>query len=101
MIRRWVLVAALLLVVVACSDEPPTGALTTTGRVTAATGVDRLESFVIEEGNGTSRLFIPGETFDRSLEELREFVVSGSPVDVTYERANGSPDVALKLVRAR
>ena len=101
MIRRWVLVAALLVIVVACSDEPPTGALTATGRVTAVTGVDRLESFVIEGGDGSSRLFIPAEAFDRSLEELREFVVSGSAVDVTFERADEGPDVALKLVRAR
>ncbi len=101
MIRRWVLVMALLVVVVACSDEPTTGVLTATGRVTAATGVDRLESFVIEADDGSSRLFVPGETFDRSLEDLREFVVSGSAVDVTYERVDEGPDVALKLVRAR
>ena len=72
-----------------------------TGQVTAATGVDQLESFVVEAGDGSSRLFVPGDTFDRSLEDLRGFVVSGTAVDVTYERAEEGPDVALKLVRAR
>ena len=101
MARIWPLLVASLLVVGGCSDEPQRGDLLVTGRVTAATGADQLESFVIQEVGGSSRLFVPGDTFDRSLDELREFVVTGSIVDVTYEARAEGPDVAIELVRAR
>ena len=101
MARIWPLLLASLIVVGGCSDEPQTGDLLVTGRVTAATGADQLESFVIQEVSGSSKLFVPGGTFDRSLEDLREFVVTGSIVEVTYEVSAEGPDVAIKLVRAR
>lgn len=98
--RSWVLLLAMALVVAACSTEPATGDPMATGRVTAVTGVEVVESFVIEEVDGSSRLFVPGDEFDRSLEDLRGFVVTGSGVIVTYVTAEEGPDVAVKLVRS-
>ena len=101
MARIWLLLIASIVVIAGCSDAPQTGDSLATGRVTAATGVAELESFVIQEVGGSSRLFVPGATFDRSLEDLREFVVTGSIVEVSYEVRADGPDVAIKLVRAR
>lgn len=98
--RTWITVVALAVAVVACSSEPASGDLTATGRVTAVTGVEVVESFVVEEFDGSSRLFVPGDDFDRSLENLRGFVVTGSGVTVTYVVADEGPDVAINLVRS-
>lgn len=101
MTRSWAIVVVLTLVAIGCSGDPGSEDLVVTGRVVATTGVDSLESFVVEVDGGSSRLFVPSAEFDRSLEDLRAFVVSGSPVDVTYERGGDGPDVAVQLTRSR
>lgn len=91
----FLLALAFVLVVAACSSEP-TGT-DAEGRVTAATGLSSLESFVVTGGDGRSMQFVPSIDFNRTLDDVRDLVVSGELVSVVFDSGASGERIALSL----
>lgn len=102
MIARVLLTTLLLTLAVAataCSgDDVDPYALE--GKVVVVTGESALESFVLRGDGDANHQLVPGAGFNRGLEEMRELLIEGSAVTVTYERPEAGPLVALRLTMA-
>lgn len=85
----------LLVVAAGCSSEPTGDEIE--GRVTSATGFTLLEVFVITDDSGRSTQLTPSPDFGYSLSEMRDLVISGERVFVSYEVATGGERIALSL----
>jgi hypothetical protein len=84
------LLAALTIVITACD-----GADAVAGVITEvdASSVVEWESIVVETQDGERLTFLPGDAVDLrfwSASHLREHMLSGHPVEVTYESREGA-----------
>ena len=88
----FLLLAAFVLVVAACDDANP--ANVASGTITEVNAASAVEwaSIVVETRDGERFTFQRGDSVDlrfwRAL-HLRDHMLSGSPIEVTYETRNG------------
>lgn len=91
---------AALVVVAACSSGPVED--TVTGVVSAVTGPgEAVTSFVIEQDDGSSRVFLPAAALTcdgEPLNHLREHLLERDRISVRFERADEGPDIAVEIV---
>ncbi len=89
----FLLLAAFVVMVAACNNGDPTNAVSgIITEVNAASPVE-WESIVVEDRNGEQFVFRRGDSVDLRFwraSHLREHMLSGSPVEVTYETGDGA-----------
>jgi len=103
--RRPFVVAVVVVLITAvgaagCSSGPGSDAVVS-GVVTQVTGdLGAVETFVVTDETGESHQFTPAEglTFHGGpLDHLREHIISGEPVEVTYQEADDGSLVAVEV----
>lgn len=83
----------------ACTAEPSDD--TVTGVVSAVTGPgEAVTSFVIEQDDGSSRVFLPAAALTcdgEPLDHLREHLVGRDRISVRFERSDEGPAIAVEI----
>lgn len=96
-------VAILMSAVAGCTSDTSTDD-TVVGIVTQVSGdLGSVESFIITDPQGQSYQFTPvdGLLFDGGpIDHLREHIVSGDPVKVSYERSDDGAMIAVEVTDA-
>jgi hypothetical protein len=94
-------VAVVIMSVSACSTSPTTSEDTLTGVISEVSGdLTTLTAFVVLAEDGSSHRFTPvdGLLFEGGpLTHLREHVVTGQPIVVTFERGSGGELTAIRI----
>lgn len=94
-------VAVVIMSVSACSTSPTTSDDTLTGVISEVNGdLATVTTFVVLTEDGSSHRFTPidGLLFEGGpLTHLREHVVTGHPVVVTFERGSGGGLIAIRV----
>ena len=97
--------AGLVALLISACSEPALTEDTIVGIVTEVTGdSSSIESFVVLDAKGDSHKFSPSQTMEVAGEpqsHLRDYVVSGDPVEVTFHEGPDGELIADEVVEGR
>ena len=100
----WVTIVVVTLVVSSCASDSADESNTVEGIVTEVTGdLTRVESLVIMDSDGKSHLFVPEPGllfYGAPLSHLRDHVVTGQPVVVTFKVGAYGERIAILIEHA-